>query len=117
MARLFVYGSLKCGFRHHDVLAGAVFVRAAATAPGYRLVLLGEYPALTADPSGHRIQGELFEVGEALWPERDRVEGCPELYQRAAVLLDDGSTAQSYVISTERAAGLPHVRGALWVKR
>src|SRR6185369_8713827 len=43
--RLFVYGSLKRGGRHHDELEGATFVGEASTLPGYRLEVLGEYLA------------------------------------------------------------------------
>jgi gamma-glutamylcyclotransferase (GGCT)/AIG2-like uncharacterized protein YtfP len=48
--RLFVYGSLKRGGRHHDELAGAVFLGLATTLPGYRLEPLGEYLALVSVP-------------------------------------------------------------------
>ena len=48
--RLFVYGSLKRGGRHHDELAGAVYLGPATTLPGYRLEPLGEYLALVSVP-------------------------------------------------------------------
>jgi|RhiMethySRZTD1v2_1073278.scaffolds.fasta_scaffold52470_5 gamma-glutamylcyclotransferase (GGCT)/AIG2-like uncharacterized protein YtfP len=118
MTLLFVYGSLKRGFLHHDFLAGSAFVRAASTAPGYQLVLQGEYPALALDPGAPGVvEGELYLVGDELLPELDHFEGCPELYQRENVVLDDGTTALSYVISAGRAASLPRVAGAAWVKR
>lgn len=118
MPLLFVYGSLKRGFLHHDLLGASPFVRIANTAPGYRLLLLGEYPALAfdADATGS-VEGELYRVSDALLLELDRFEGCPELYRREAIGLDDGSTALSYVISPARARGVPRVAGTSWVGR
>jgi gamma-glutamylcyclotransferase (GGCT)/AIG2-like uncharacterized protein YtfP len=49
--RLFVYGSLKRGGRHHEELASARFLGLAETEPGYRLEQLGEYLALLPPPA------------------------------------------------------------------
>ena len=43
--RLFVYGSLKVGFRHADVLRDAIRVCSASAEP-FSLVRYGRYPAL-----------------------------------------------------------------------
>ena len=95
--RLFVYGSLKRGGRHHDELraVGATFLGEGATAPGYRLEALDateEYVALVpteTEPSTARagsgrptvetapdvVRGELFEVPESCLPALDAFEG------------------------------------------
>lgn len=80
--RLFVYGSLKRGGRHHDVLqaAGATFLAEAETAPGYRLSALDEtdeYLALERSTAGapEVVQGELYEVPESQLPALDAFEG------------------------------------------
>ncbi len=107
---LFVYGSLKRGRRHHAELGGARFVGVARTLPEYRLLDLGEYPALS---SGCRsIAGELFEVTEALLVELDRFEG--DDYERGAVRLEDGSTALAYCATAELVARAPVFDGDVW---
>lgn len=83
--RLFVYGSLKRGGRHHDVLqaASARFLGEVETAPGYRLVALdetNEYLALVPAPPARLttpevVQGELYEVPESELPALDAFEG------------------------------------------
>lgn len=112
--RLFVYGSLKRGFRHHGMLGGAPFERSARTAKGFRLVCQGEYPALVSGGTGS-VQGELYSVTAALLVELDRFEGCPELYRREKVPLEDGSSALSYVIVPERARELPVIADGRWI--
>jgi len=97
--RLFVYGSLKRGGRHHDVLqaASARFLGEAETAPGYRLIALGEYLALVPAPAARLttpdvVQGELYEVPESQLPTLDAFEG--DAYIRAAVNLRTPSAAE-----------------------
>lgn len=87
--RLFVYGSLKRGGRHHDQLAGAVFLGEATTLPGYRLEPLGEYLALVSVPPepDTAVPGELFEVDESTLSALDAFEG--EEYERGNVRLAD----------------------------
>jgi gamma-glutamylcyclotransferase (GGCT)/AIG2-like uncharacterized protein YtfP len=99
--RLFVYGSLKRGGRHHDELqaAGATFLGEAETVPGYRLEALNAtedetgYLALvstvstapTAAEAPHVVSGELFEVPESQLPALDAFEG--DAYSRGVVKL------------------------------
>jgi gamma-glutamylcyclotransferase (GGCT)/AIG2-like uncharacterized protein YtfP len=93
--RLFVYGSLKRGGRHHDELAGARFLGLAETEPGYRLEALGDGEYLALVPvAGSRdaaasaisaVKGELFEVDESLFPALDAFEG--DAYIRGQVRL------------------------------
>jgi gamma-glutamylcyclotransferase (GGCT)/AIG2-like uncharacterized protein YtfP len=102
--RLFVYGSLRRGGQHHDLLRGACYSGEVETRPGYALYQQGDYPAL-AEGSGV-VAGELWLVHDALLRELDVFEGCPELYQRGEVVLCDGSRAVAYLVSSERAAEL-----------
>lgn len=107
---LFVYGSLKRGRRHHAELRGARFVRVARTVPAYRLLELGDYPALG---SGARsIEGELFDVTEALLVELDRFEG--DDYERGAVRLEAGGCALAYFATAELAASAPELDDDVW---
>lgn len=90
---LFVYGSLKRGFRHHDLLLGARFRCEVETAAGYQLVLLGEYPALAEGGDG-AVTGELYSIENELLARLDRFEG-PE-YERREVRLATGDMAHAY---------------------
>jgi len=98
--RLFVYGSLKRGGKHHDELAGAVWIGAVSTAPRYGVITSGGYPALVAGSSS--VSGELYGVTLDALPVLDAFEGPG--YRRALVELVDGSQADAYFSAvTERA--------------
>jgi gamma-glutamylaminecyclotransferase len=97
---LFVYGSLKRGRRHHAELRGARCAGLARTAPAYRLLDAGDYPALAA--GSRSIEGELYEVTDALLVELDRFEG--DGYERAPVRLELGRAALAYFATAELAA-------------
>jgi gamma-glutamylcyclotransferase (GGCT)/AIG2-like uncharacterized protein YtfP len=100
---LFVYGSLKRGFKHHGLMQRGLWVGRAST-PGYRLVLLAEYPALVRGGAG-AVLGELYYVDRPLLAELDAFEECPTLYQRQWVGLDDGRQAFAYLIGRAEASG------------
>ncbi len=114
---VFVYGSLKRGFRHHDVLGQAVFLRELRTAPGFRLVRYGQYPALVPAPDAPgSVAGELYQVDSGDLPRLDKFEDVPDLYQRDSILLEDGTPAEAYVISERRAALHPIISGGVWLE-
>lgn len=84
--RLFVYGSLKRGGRHHELIAFSRFLGEAETTPGFALETLpsGDYVALVERPGApSSVPGELFEVDDARLPELDDFEG--ESYRRSRV--------------------------------
>ena len=89
MNLVFVYGTLKRGYRNHRWLAGQKFIGEARTEPGYTLHALGEYPGMirsTADAAG--VTGELWQITPAVLAELDKLEGLDEgLYQRVAITL------------------------------
>ena len=91
--RLFVYGTLRAGQIAHGMLAGARFLGRRA-APGYRLVDLGDYPAIV--PGEGSVPGELYEVDDETLAAIDRYEEHPTLFVRFAIVLDDGTTALAY---------------------
>ena len=101
-ARLFVYGSLKRGGRHHAELAGAPFLGEARTLPGYALAPLGDYLALTEAPGSGCVTGELFAVEEALLAELDIFEG--DDYARAPLTVvgqnGENLAALAYLLRT-----------------
>lgn len=107
--RIFVYGSLKRGFSNHARLAQATFVGECQTAPRYRLLVFGAYPALSE--GDHEVAGELYAVHPRTLRALDRFEG--QAYQRASVELADGSVAEAYFLVPDlvaRAVPAPHNR-------
>jgi gamma-glutamylaminecyclotransferase len=109
-ALLFVYGTLRRGFANAQCMGSATFERAAATAPAYSLYDFGAYPALVQGGDGV-VVGELYRVSDAELTRLDEFEGCPELYQRVLVDLDDGTQAFSYVMAAERLIGCARIPG------
>ena len=87
MPLLFVYGTLKRGFRLHHHMEGARFVATARTGLGFSLYRLDWYPAMVADPHGAGVSGELFEASDALIAVLDEVECVPDLYHRLEIPL------------------------------
>ncbi len=89
---VFVYGTLKRGFRLHRWLRDGRFVCEARTDPVYRLYSVGgSYPAMVPDENGLAIEGEIFEVSERVLEDLERVEGVDRgLYrrERAAVAFE-----------------------------
>lgn len=99
--RLFVYGSLLRGERHHGELSGVPFVRVARTIAAFTLYDLGEYPVLAR--GGHTaVAGEIYEVPEEGTSALDKFEG--EGYRRDTIELEGGDRAEAYVL----AGPLPH---------
>ena len=112
--QVFVYGSLKQGFRHASVIERAQRLGASAAEP-FVLVRYGDYPAMVRAPSGV-VLGELVLVDEQLLLELDEFEDCPELYQRERIGLKDGREAFAYLISPERARRYPLIAGGVWTE-
>lgn len=86
---LFVYGTLKRGYRNHVQISAGTMVGAARTAPGYRLYDMGGFPGLFAHPADQTgVVGEVWAIEEELFPQLDEFEGVPEgLYRRRPIPL------------------------------
>jgi gamma-glutamylcyclotransferase (GGCT)/AIG2-like uncharacterized protein YtfP len=113
---LFVYGTLMRGEHHHDVMQGAEFVAEVETAPGYELVLIDYFPALLEGGSA-RIRGELYRVDAETLARLDALEEVPHYYVRAPITLENGSTADTYLMPRERVlAALPIPSGSFRVR-
>ncbi len=110
---VFVYGSLLQGLEHHDQIQWAGPAQASATDRGYYLVLQGRYPALVRGGAGW-VVGEVYFVSQQQLERLDEFEGCPSLYQRERISLQDGSEAWGYLISEAQAAELPRVPSGCW---
>jgi gamma-glutamylcyclotransferase (GGCT)/AIG2-like uncharacterized protein YtfP len=87
---LFVYGTLRRGEVHHQLLAGQRWIGPARTVPRYRLVTCRGYPALIAvedEAMAQSVSGEVWEVTPACLQLLDEFEEVPDLYVRQPVLL------------------------------
>jgi gamma-glutamylcyclotransferase (GGCT)/AIG2-like uncharacterized protein YtfP len=93
-------------------MAGAHFIGEALTPPCFRLVKVEGYPALAA--GCERVAGEVFVVDAPLVARLDAFEGCPELYQRWTITLEDGREVFAYGMVGGRVAGCPGVPGGVW---
>jgi len=88
---VFVYGTLKRGWRNHRLLEGATFLGTAVTRRRYRMLCVG-FPVVLATSPKPEVQlgcvtGELYEVDEAILAQLDRLEGNGRMYQRTRVSL------------------------------
>ncbi|PMR77901.1 gamma-glutamylcyclotransferase family protein [Billgrantia endophytica] len=129
---LFVYGTLKRGFSHHEKYLGrSVLISRAETSDAYPMVLCSEryYPVMIdAMGSGQRVQGELYRVDAALIDNLDVLERVNERdgYQRRrlSTTLPDGAikNAWCYIkapawVEDVRSDSLSHYDDARYVPR
>lgn len=111
---VFVYGSLRRGaINHHMMAGGATFLGLRKTAPKFRLLDLGPFPAMI--PGDSRVHGEIWQVDNTKLAELDRFEGHPGFYRRDTIDLDDGSSAQGYILARETHRRHPIVTCGDWM--
>jgi gamma-glutamylcyclotransferase (GGCT)/AIG2-like uncharacterized protein YtfP len=115
---LFVYGTLLVGEASHDLLkdGGARFVREARTVPRYSLVDLGTYPGVIRG-GDVVIVGEVWAVEIPTLAKIDVHEGHPVLFKRQPIDLDDGTTADAYLLDLDQTRGRRRIRGGSWRDR
>ncbi|MEE4360454.1 MAG: gamma-glutamylcyclotransferase [Pseudomonadales bacterium] len=110
--RVFICGSSMRGQPDHGNLPDDAFVRAARTAPRYRLhaVKDGWHPGIyEVDAGGVAIPGELYALSPVQYDFLVTTEP-PDMYA-AEVALDDGSTATAFLYPRAliEAAGWPDI--------
>lgn len=94
MNKVFVYGTLKQGFRLHRVLMengrNSVFL-GEDTICGFKMLNLGAFPGIvpTSDPMD-TVFGEVYVVSDETLEVLDDVEGVPYLYTRESVVTEAG---------------------------
>jgi len=114
--RVFVYGTLRAGESNHRVLQGAQLLDFTRSAPHFRLVNLGGFPAMVADGTTE-IVGELYAVDSAILARLDRLEGHPDFYRRTDIPLEGGAHAQAYLLRAAQVRGKPTIASGDWRKR
>jgi gamma-glutamylcyclotransferase (GGCT)/AIG2-like uncharacterized protein YtfP len=93
--RICVYGSLKKGGKLAHNMQSARFL-GETTFPG-QLYHLGSYPALRpAEGPEDVVQGEVYEVGDALLARLDSIEGHPWMYKREPIQTPNFGECQAY---------------------
>lgn len=78
MQNLFVYGTLKRGFRAHHLLEeqDAVFLKNTKTSSKYKLYKINWFPGMVIDESEQGgVKGELFSVNNKCMRSLDQYEG------------------------------------------
>jgi gamma-glutamylcyclotransferase (GGCT)/AIG2-like uncharacterized protein YtfP len=117
---VFVYGTLKRGERNHAFLEGQTFRGNARTAPGFRLISLGEYPGIIPDSNDRAgVAGEVWSIDETCLARLDEFEGVAEgLYRRERILLQppfSEQEVQSYIYALNP-MGRPFIPDGVWAK-
>jgi gamma-glutamylaminecyclotransferase len=111
--RIFVYGSLRRGLGNHGQLAGATFDGTATTRPGFRLYDLGAFPGMVAVGNG-LVVGEVYLVDHELLERLDWFESHPRWYRRTPIHLNDGSSAEAYLLELRHVEDRPEVSSGDW---
>jgi gamma-glutamylaminecyclotransferase len=111
---LFVYGTLKEGFRNFAVMRGVRRPGSFVTVQRYPMYVIGEWglPWLVDDPGqGHPVLGHVFDVDDDVLGAMDAFERVsePQWYTRREITVrplegTDAITAQAYFGSAERLA-------------
>ena len=111
MHKVFVFGTLKRGFPNHaEGLASEISLGEFKTLQRYPLVVAGPWfsPVMLPEPGiGHRVIGEVYEVGDAKLAELDRIESThlPDGYRRLTIQVEacaTGAVIEAEVYLKER---------------
>jgi len=113
---VFVYGSLQRGECNHRMMKGARLLRSAKTAPAFDLFDLGSFPAMVARGDAP-VVGELYEVDDVLLKRLDVFEGHPRFYERTEIQLEDGTTAEAYLMPRSQVRGTRRIVSGSWKAR
>ncbi|MFT5218852.1 MAG: gamma-glutamylcyclotransferase (GGCT)/AIG2-like uncharacterized protein YtfP [Planctomycetota bacterium] len=109
MICVFVYGTLKRGQRNNYLLSRAEFLGEFATLNGYSMFEIDDYPAVCVGGECS-IEGEIYVVTAAEFAELDKLELCPDYYQRMTIETHYGE-AWMYVLSDDLCQGREKISG------
>ena len=95
--QIIAYGTLMTGERNHRFCRNAVSIRP-VTITGTLYDTGWGFPAFVPGETG-TVKAELIEIPIADWPDMDRLEGYPRLYDRQLIpaTLEDGDTVEAWV--------------------
>ena len=113
---IFVYGTLKRGYRLSSFMEGQ-FIGEATTVADYRLFDIGSFPGLVEQSPGVEVVGEVWAVSDECLAVLDEVEAVDEgMYRRSLIRLQspfDELEIESYFY-LKRTDGLADC-GSCWV--
>jgi len=120
MENLFVYGTLKEGYPLHRILGRQEFLGVYKTAPVFKLVTLGAFPAMLPAKAGIEVSGEVYKVDEDTLAYIDILENVRQgLYRRLYIEVHDqlGTTikAWAYVSFNANQFAYDEIKSGVWV--
>lgn len=107
--QLFVYGTLKRGFRNAYYLNDADYLGEFTTRSHYSMYDFGGYPAVS-QAGNSAIAGEVYRVNLDHIAATDRLEWYPDFYQRVIIETAYGE-AWMYVVQSMLCEGKPRLSG------
>ena len=122
MIHIFVYGSLKRGFRNHHLLESSRFIGPGTTRRDFDLLDLGYFPAAIR-PGAFAIRGELFAVDRRTLNTLDLLESNGTFYRREQhpVIVQATGLVTAWIYLLIDSAGLAAVAAEghhkTWVER
>ncbi|NPE30568.1 gamma-glutamylcyclotransferase [Methanococcoides sp. SA1] len=112
---LFVYGTLKKGHKNHHLLDGSSFVSKNCTENKFKMLDMGDFPAVVKGDSVSSIFGESFNVDDSILFAIDGFEG--KWFCREEVILKDSSVAWMYFLSNDVSyEGCSSIVPGIWLK-
>ena len=105
MRRMFLNGTAMSGQKDHGAIAGAVFIGPVRTAARYRFFAVrDEFPGLyPVDVDGRSIEGELYEMTEAILFDT-LLPAEPAELEIGTIELEDGQIVNAMQLQPERIA-------------
>jgi len=82
--KVFVYGTLKSGFRNHYLLEDCEYSGSAVTVPTYRMIENG-FPVILPDPDGRPLAGEIYVIDDDTLARLDQLEREGSSYDRKLI--------------------------------
>ncbi|MFT5505934.1 MAG: gamma-glutamylaminecyclotransferase [Gammaproteobacteria bacterium] len=103
MIRLFIFGTLKCGFPNSAINQGHNIKGRFKTRQAYPLLLVGDRhsPWLVDEPgSGYQVTGEIFKVDKATLRAMDKLERIdqPDGYRRTKIAVENSYTGETLLV-------------------
>jgi len=90
---IFVYGTLKRGFKLCDMLEKSKFLGDGETLHKYVMYTNGRFPMVSDKYKETRISGEVYIVSDDVLENLDIIEDCPDVFTRKSVFV----TMNNYV--------------------
>lgn len=102
MPKVFVYGSLRQGFQNHHWLKDSVRLGSTQILPEWSMFDHGAFPALV-HAGETAVVGEVYDITDETLEALDRLEMCPEWFQRKCIETEFG-TAWIYHLPASEAS-------------